>query len=717
MKYYQELFKCQINIKIRVRIKMVQSNANAVENNHFNNFPDEKLILNRFLELFSISGDAKRIKIDHEVSIYSLKPLNHTKEAFCFEKNILLVYSPQGTLPHNLLYSIEQYLNYPINKKNLETLCYIIISSDLKVREKVIEYINSSIESRIIIPFNTSELKKGFDWFVRNRFSEHLFVRDLFDIKQPLRDSNYFFGRKAIVRELFEKLVNGENIGLFGLRRTGKTSTIYQILNLYEKEKKGIGIKIDAQNPAIYFSTWWEVLKIIIEEISLKAKIKIPEDICNIKDEKSASKDFCNGIKYIINKINLSSSRILIVIDEIEHISAHLSINNGWDKGYLPFWQTMRSLQADIGKLSFMLVGVNALPIEKPSIDGVDNPLFGLINQYYIPSFDKTEVRDMVRTLGRYMGMHFDEKCYDYLKERYGGHPLLIRLACSYLHRRTLEHEEKRPISITIQKLKDTEEQRDLSLYYYGSQFLEVLKNFYRDEYDMLGLLSQGHYADFIELSNSAPEYREHLIRYGLITEETFPQITIECVKKFLLSDFFKKQKESIKNYESEEIIKGLVKLKEDYTDKIIKLKTRIMYKIDNNNKINPSKYKKPLWISGTKDAEIAVDLKGITLCRKSSDFNNFTSYLKQFIWEKADQMECKKAYPELYDLSVLLNGFRNYYQHPVLTESAAKNAERAFEEYCDGGFPANENDWSKLHIKMLEDYGNTLSLTLSKIS
>ena len=39
----------------------------------------------------------------------------------------------------------------------------------------------------------------------------------------------------------------------------------------------------------------------------------------------------------------------------------------------------------------------------------------------------------MIRTLGKIMGVKFDESLYQRLTDDYGGHPFLIRHVCSYL--------------------------------------------------------------------------------------------------------------------------------------------------------------------------------------------------------------------------------------------------------------------------------------------
>ena len=54
-----------------------------------------------------------------------------------------------------------------------------------------------------------------------------------------------------------------------------------------------------------------------------------------------------------------------------------------------------------------------------------------MFQPFYIPGFDYTQTREMVRKLGKIMGIKFDEGVYTRLVEDYGGHPFLVRRVCS----------------------------------------------------------------------------------------------------------------------------------------------------------------------------------------------------------------------------------------------------------------------------------------------
>jgi hypothetical protein len=204
---------------------------------------------------------------------------------------------------------------------------------------------------------------------------------------------------------------------------------------------------------------------------------------------------------------------------------------------YLPFWQSIRAYQTRNPRLSFMVVEVNPRLAEQTAISGRDNPLFSLLAKVFLPPFSEAEVKEMVSTLGRYMGLRFDSRTYEYLRSRYGGHPMLIRLACSSVHKALAAQRKARPAQITLEFLRETEADRDGSLAPYARHILDVLTTWYPIEYEMLEMLCSGHVKDYEDLASQDPQLREHIqaITSGFIRDYVQhvpkrPKETCPCV-------------------------------------------------------------------------------------------------------------------------------------------------------------------------------------------
>ena len=201
----------------------------------------------------------------------------------------------------------------------------------------------------------------------------------------------------------------------------------------------------------------------------------------------------------------------------------------------MPFWQTLWSAQSEARNISFIIAGVNPTVVEIDLFSGVQNPMFGIFSNTYLRGFHVEDLRNMIKIFGRRMGLNFNEESIKYMFERYGGHPLLSRMACSFVHVEEAQRNTRRPIEISKEYLREQEKECDNEILYYCRHIVSELKEFYPDEYEMLELLASGNVADFQELS-ATDEWIRHLRAYGLleIPEIGRPIFAIPAVGEFI---------------------------------------------------------------------------------------------------------------------------------------------------------------------------------------
>ena len=173
----------------------------------------------------------------------------------------------------------------------------------------------------------------------------------------------------------------GEQSGLFGLRKVGKTSVLYALERLIAL-RGGNSIYIDCQDTSVHKSRWNELLFYIVDLI--RQKYDLEKDIISNIDnytERDASRYFEKDLINLKKKLN--DRRILLIFDEIEHITFKTSSTDFWleKNDYINFWQTLRAIyHKDPFLFSFIIAGVNPLCIEEPTVNGYDNPIFGMLN-------------------------------------------------------------------------------------------------------------------------------------------------------------------------------------------------------------------------------------------------------------------------------------------------------------------------------------------------
>ncbi len=353
----------------------------------------------------------------------------------------------------------------------------------------------------------------------------------MFAFDDALKTDLYFFGRGQLVMDIISRHKSGQNTGLFGLRKTGKTSILYEIKRRI-KLKDAVGIFISCQNPAMSTGTWVDsifyVVKCLYEELSLDTSLLNRENFTNL----TATEILLSEVQKIHDQMKLS---VLLMFDEVEHITYKKAADEKWRDGLesVAFWKAIRSaFQQQNSNFTYCIVGTNPMCIEYATIESVDNPIFCGVTPLYIPGFDLEQTRSMVRKLGRIMGIRFEETLYSKMTEDYGGHPFLIRRLCSFIASQYTD----RPIVIDRVKYAECKRNFNRTQGRYFDMLLEVLKEFYPLEYDMLKYLSIGDIDTFNYFASEDDTLTQHLLGYGIVRHtDDYYDFAIDVIKEYVL--------------------------------------------------------------------------------------------------------------------------------------------------------------------------------------
>lgn len=497
--------------------------------------PVEQKILQKLSSELFLTGGGIISLLKSKYNYFLMKPTSIFTEMFNIERELLCVFSSYENFEPRTLDAFHIAQN-ELAELRVETVCRVLISNDPAIEQKIESLLKTDPEQPIVIPFTYSELSNSYDnFFIRNRFRKHFYSRDLFSFLSPLKKDLYFFGRSNLIQELVNRHRSGEHTGLFGLRKSGKTSIIYAIERHLDSNNE-LYLSIDCESPSIHKLRWYELLrKIVLEfKITKSSKAKIDEN-----QERYTEKTAADSFHLDMSKIYESKKRAptLFIFDEIERISPSTGSSDHWASGndFVYFWQTLRGFyQRNPEIYTYLLVGTNPSGVELPIISKQENPLFASIPSQYVPSFTVDQVRQMVRKLGRFMGLKFDELIYAKLTDDYGGHPFLIRQICSKIHKHC---KGDRPILVNKKVYEDVRKLSKIDTDQYLEMILQVLIDWYPDEYEMISFLAQGDYESFIEFANLHSSYTKHLVGYGLLQHSingfTF---NIEAIKEFIES-------------------------------------------------------------------------------------------------------------------------------------------------------------------------------------
>lgn len=458
------------------------------------------------------------------------KPTDSFAQMFNLEREIALVMAPFQEFQPRALEAFPRIIDKEVRYR-VEPLCAVLVSAFPDIENAVSDLISNDPEAQIVVPFTYVELLSNNDsYFIRNRFISRLFSRDLFSISGPLKKEMFFYGRSELVNSIASRHKANENAGLFGLRRTGKTSVAFGVQRQVQRDGGYVGF-VDCQSPAFNQQRWYGALRYVSSVVLRESGDHDPLSTLPEFHPTNAGQVFEDTMRSVRKR---TKKKFLLIFDEIENITFRVSPVEHWENGldFIFFWQAIRSVYQTTDSFTFLIVGTNPTCVEIPSVNGKDNPIFNQIPFEFIPGFTVKQTRQMVRRLGRIMGLRFRETLYGTLTEDFGGHPFLIRQVCSAIHGIV---DKKRPIDVDRSTYDVAIEKFNADSSRYISMILDILLNFYKDEYEMLRVLASEDFDYFDQLADSSPDYVRHLIGYGIIEQGTHRFLfKIKIIKDYL---------------------------------------------------------------------------------------------------------------------------------------------------------------------------------------
>lgn len=390
-------------------------------------------------------------------------------------------------------------------------------------------------QSRIIIPVSDNVLSQSVEnkWRFRNNLSQHLFVKDLFDYQLPVKSHEFFYGRENTISSILDSVRRGQNFGLFGLRRTGKTSVLLRVENLLQREGSYHVFKIFCNKRKYKNGRCDTIITDIVIEIDRITGKNYKKDIDNGEDPIDVIEKSVSSIK--------RRSKFVVIFDEIEYITPLSAQNNNWVSEFFDLWTSMKSLQTESQKIVFVLCGVNSGVCQVDRFQGAEgassipNPLLGLVSVSYLHGLSFQAMSEMIAFLGGRMGLKFSDDAIEYLFDRYQGHPLLTRLSCSFHHKALMHARAERPIVVSSHDLIAGQEEREAEISVYCEHVIHEIREFFPDQYFYLRSLALGDISVFVDINQGYSSIKA-LRDYGLVSydENERPRVQIPVVQEHM---------------------------------------------------------------------------------------------------------------------------------------------------------------------------------------
>jgi len=344
---------------------------------------------------------------------------------------------------------INQFIQYSIllasdKEKNVGILFYGDKVDPVIVRMRIIEARLS--QDFIIIPIPLTMVEQSlpdqnkcigcFNEYV----DRYLPGKDLFYQMDAISDSSVFFGRTELLNHLEKDLLRFQQVGLFGLRKVGKTSVLFQLQSLLKAYPTvyidlQLYIRASRYSVTLFNTICSHLLRLVRERNSgLVTNLKMYE----ISENSRISVDFVQQITEIAKLLTQVDYKLPIIcfLDEIEHILPNQLDSRDQVQEFNAFWGALRVLCQEHHILSLLVADVHpdCNRINQWAQEGVSsNPVYNFFKETFLKPFAQEETCSMITSIGGFMGREFDEQTLIALHKISGGYPFIVRQLASLL--------------------------------------------------------------------------------------------------------------------------------------------------------------------------------------------------------------------------------------------------------------------------------------------
>ncbi len=534
----------------------------SVTLDHFND--DEKQIVLFLSTVFYVTSGGDEFQMGGSTYRYCLvKPTEYFQRTFQLFRELVVIFSDYVSFEPRSLDAVSSVYKKTTSKLRLDRGCHLFICHDQSVESKLTTLLKDSNLNQIVIPYTYHELLTNpKEATIRERFQKYLFDTDLFSMLAPIQNDVFFFGRRDFAQDIASKCKNNTHSGVFGLRRSGKTSLLYAVQNLLRQQSyPTVFIPCESDlNTLDWRTALCKVVLNVYQTLGMKTDV--------IREGNYRSQDtiiyFEKDMFACLKKVGLP---VTIMFDEIEAITFGVGqgedSKNIWYDGenFVNFWNVIKGYYSKYPKqLSILVAGTNPMINEVPDIgkQKTPNPMFRQLSESnqgaYLQAFTTNDTKNMVNTLGGYMGLSFDDFAVSKLTIDCGGHPYLMRILCSHINKYMRAAKIKRPavVSKSIYEKAIPEFEKSSEAISFFWMILNILLTSYPKEYNILKILALE--GDTVISQVQDPESLLHLIGYGLVEyNQNNYAIKFNTILRFLRGQYrFERQGLSIEEQKEE---------------------------------------------------------------------------------------------------------------------------------------------------------------------
>jgi hypothetical protein len=264
---------------------------------------------------------------------------------------------------------------------------------------------------------------------------------DLFDDRNAIGDTLCFFGRGNLLHSLEEDLRRNQGIGLFGLRKSGKTSLLLQ-LGFAMRQYPVVHIDLQPYGGKLRYGA--ELFNKILQELAQLLRKRATNSTSSFESFQrdcpavDLTTDFSKQVSNLAKRLGEAGYQlpILVFLDEIERILPTEADSRKRAEEFNAFFGVLRALSQEQKLISLLIADVH------PDVNRINhwsqysvptNPVFSFFKEVFVSLFSQEETTEMLTEIGKLMSVAFDEETLVAIHLESGGHPFIARQMASLL--------------------------------------------------------------------------------------------------------------------------------------------------------------------------------------------------------------------------------------------------------------------------------------------
>ena len=342
--------------------------------------------------------------------------------------------------------------------------------------------------------------------------------RNPYDRTNPVTGHD-FYGRRQLLTELVNELRQGHVCGVFGLRKTGKTSLVTELGRQFVKDDADKRVFIFRDLEVLPSDPERQVPQLVSDlakqaHTSFRGAGMRTHELSQLPSYPTVG-ELRQALQACLNHVGSRDKTVVIALDEIESLVGPDAARTAGKPSVAEFLGALRSLVQEQPNFNVVISGITLAPLRNATLYGRENPLFAWAKPFFVTALPRSDTVEMISSLGARMAVQWQRDALNLLFDVTGGHVFLARsFAAAVSSELSLRIEER---TVTEADVRARLRSWRRSMVGIIDSMLDALARFYEDELAVFDLGIAG--TPFDDLDREYPDQINNLLALGLLEE------------------------------------------------------------------------------------------------------------------------------------------------------------------------------------------------------